>query len=258
MQHSPPDSAQTAAADASIELSIVIPAFNEEPVLQKCLEAVEDYAQKQTPTYEIIVVDDGSADRTSEIARAFKSGRNHMALLNNDRNRGKGFAVQRGMLAARGKLILFLDADLSTRPEEFDHLKEWFQQGYDSVIGTRRTEGAHIERHQSFLREKMGTIFTLLSRWLLGLTVSDFTCGFKCFSLEAAHSIFSLQTLHDWSFDAEILYIAKRQGFRVKEVPVNWKNADDSKVHIIRDSIRSLVGLLRIRINSLRGKYGLS
>ncbi len=255
MQQSPPESTKKAALADSIELSIIIPAFNEELVLLECLKTVEDYAEKQGNSYEIIVIDDGSSDRTSDITQTFMADRNTIILLNNDRNRGKGYTVQRGMLKARGNLVLFLDADLSTQPKEFDHFKKWFDHGYEVVIGTRRTEGAEIAQNQSFLREKMGAIFTLLSRWLLGLSVSDFTCGFKCFSLKAAQSIFSLQRINDWSFDAEILHISKRQGFRIKEVPVQWKNAEDSKVQLIRDSIRSLLSLLRIRLNSLQGRY---
>ena len=231
MQQSPPESTKKAALADSIELSIIIPAFNEELVLLECLKTVEDYAEKQGNSYEIIVIDDGSSDRTSDITQTFMADRNTIILLNNDRNRGKGYTVQRGMLKARGNLVLFLDADLSTQPKEFDHFKKWFDHGYEVVIGTRRTEGAEIAQNQSFLREKMGAIF------------------------KAAQSIFSLQRINDWSFDAEILHISKRQGFRIKEVPVQWKNAEDSKVQLIRDSIRSLLSLLRIRLNSLQGRY---
>lgn len=237
------------------ELSIVIPAFNEERVLRKCLEAVEGYVRAKQIMYEILIVDDGSTDRTREIARGYSDQNGRVRLLTNDQNRGKGFAVRQGMLAAGGKWILFMDADLSTAPEEFDHMKDWFDRGYSIVIGTRRSKGATIERHQSWVRESMGKVFTALSRGVLRASVSDFTCGFKGFSREAARTVFSRQRLNDWSFDAEILHIAKRRGIPIKEIPVHWANAGDSKVHIVKDTFRSFFGLLRIVVHSLSGKY---
>ncbi|MFQ5911838.1 MAG: dolichyl-phosphate beta-glucosyltransferase [Nitrospinota bacterium] len=255
LRQRPPEDARAVAGETAIELSIVIPAFNEQRTLRLCLETVERYAQSRGYTYEILIVDDGSADRTRGIARQYMAGRNHIRLLANDQNRGKGYAVRQGMLAARGNLVLFMDADLSTRPEELDRMREWFDRGFPVVIGTRRAEGAIIARHQSFLRETMGTIFTLLSRVLLKTPGSDFTCGFKCFRREAAQSLFSRQTLDDWSFDAEVLHIAQRRGIAVKEVPVRWTNAENSKVHIIRDAVRSFLGLLCILWKSLSGRY---
>ena len=159
------------------------------------------------------------------------------------------------MLAAQGDWVLFMDADLSTRPEELDRMKEWFDRGFPVIIGTRRIQGAKITRHQSFLRENMGSLFTLLSRGLLRLSVSDFTCGFKCFTREAAQTLFARQKWDDWSFDAEILHIAKRRGIPVKEIPVQWANAEGSKVHIVRDAVRPLLGLFRILWNSLCRRY---
>ncbi|MBI2880243.1 MAG: glycosyltransferase family 2 protein [Candidatus Tectomicrobia bacterium] len=254
-QPGPPGSSPEAAGETAPGLSIVIPAFNEEQVVSKCLDTVERHARSRGYTYEILVVDDGSADRTREVVRQYMAGKNHIRLLSNEQNRGKGFAVRRGMLAARGDLVLFMDADLSTSPEELDKMKEWIDRGFPVVIGTRRTEGATIARHQSFLREKMGSVFTLLSRELLRIPVSDFTCGFKCFSRDAARTLFSRQTLDDWSFDAEILHIAKRRGIPIKEVPVRWANAEDSKVHLIRDTLRSLLGLFRILRNAFGHRY---
>ncbi len=241
------------------ELSVVIPAFNEERVLGKCLELVERYVRARDFTFEILVVDDGSTDRTREVAGEYSARSDHVRLLANDRNRGKGFAVRQGMLAARGKQILFMDADLSTAPEEFDRMKDWFDRGYAIVIGTRRSAGATIDRHQSFVRETMGKIFTAISRIILRTSVSDFTCGFKAFSHAAAQSVFSRQRLNDWSFDAEVLHIAQRRGIPIKEIPVHWADTEDSKVHIVQDTFRSLLGLLRILLNSILGKYdGLS
>ncbi len=250
-----PGGAQNDPTEKTLDLSFVIPAFNEEPVLQACLDSVDRYGRASGCSYEILVVDDGSTDRTREIALEFSAGRNHFSLLNNDRNRGKGYAVKRGMLAARGELILFLDADLSTHPQELDRMTEWLKRGFPVVIGTRRIEGSQITKHQSFVREKMGSAFTLISRCILGLGVSDFTCGFKCFHRDAAQALFSRQQLNDWSFDAEVLHIAKKLDIGVKEVPVQWANAGDSKVNLLRDAARSLLGLLRIRWNSLAGRY---
>ncbi len=238
-----------------MDLSIVIPAYNEERSLARCLTRVRDFVSARGLEYEILVVNDGSTDGTAELVRASMGDRGDLQLLSNGCNRGKGYAVKQGVLAARGDVVLFMDADLSTPVEEWDRMQEWFEKGFPVVIGTRRTAGAQIEQHQSFLREWMGRVFTSLSRGSTGTSVSDFTCGFKTFRREAAKEIFSRQTLDDWSFDAEILCIAGRRGIKVKEIPVRWSNAGGSRVHLLRDSLRSFLGLLKVRFNVLRGLY---
>ncbi len=238
-----------------MDLSIVIPAYNEERSLARCLTRVRGFASARGLKYEILVVNDGSTDGTAELVRGCMGDRRDLQLLSNGYNRGKGYVVKQGVLAARGDIVLFMDADLSTPVEEWDQMREWFEKGFSVVIGTRRTAGARIERHQPFLREWMGRVFTSLSRGFTGTSVSDFTCGFKTFSREAAREIFSRQTLDDWSFDAEILCIASRRGIKVKEVPVQWSNAGGSRVHLLRDALRSFLGLLKVRFNILRRLY---
>jgi dolichyl-phosphate beta-glucosyltransferase len=236
-------------------LSIVIPAYNEEKRIGNRLGEVIAYLEGLNLAYELIIVDDGSTDATVGVVNQATSGNSNARILQNEANRGKGAAVRKGMLDAQGEYVLFTDADLSTPIAELDQVWTWFEQAYDVVIGSRRTSGARIEGHQPWLRESMGRVFTRLTNLLVTKERSDVTCGFKCFRRPVARDLFSQQRLDDWSFDAEILSIASKHGYRIKEIPVHWHDDPATKVRLFRDTISSLLGLLRIRLNDYLGRY---
>ena len=239
-------------------LSIVIPAFNEEKRIGKTLEEVAAYLESSPFPAEIIVVDDGSIDNTVKISKEIAQRCNLcLQVIQNDKNEGKGFAVKRGVLSANGDYIMFMDADHSTSIKELEKFLPWLQSGYDVVIGSRKTEGASILLHQPWYRENMGKVFTILANSLLRLNVSDITCGFKCFSNSAAQNLFSRQILKDWSFDAEILFLARQLGFRIKEIPVSWKDTPNTRVRLVKDAWKSLLGFLKIKLNQWKGLYSI-
>ncbi|HET9494057.1 MAG TPA: dolichyl-phosphate beta-glucosyltransferase [Chloroflexia bacterium] len=236
-------------------LSVVIPMYNEAHRLRRSLPKLEGYFRSRPYTVELVVVDDGSSDDTLELAREILAGHPNVNVIESKPNRGKGHAVKVGMLAARGEIVLFTDADLSTPPDEIEKFWEWFDKGYDVVIGSRKMKGAHIERHQPLWRENLGKVFTWLTNRIATRGISDITCGFKAFTHDAAQELFSRSIIDDWSFDAEVLFIAQQQGKRIKEVPVRWHDERGTKVRILRDATRAMLGLLKIRLNGLKGVY---
>lgn len=238
--------------DSKVFLSAVIPVYNEQGKIESTYRTIKRYLDNQRYNYEIIIVDDGSKDETSHIIERLIKADINIKIYLNPNNLGKGAAVKRGILKSNGKYILFLDADLSTPIEELEKFLPWFNEGFDIVIGSRRTAGANIQKHQLLHREFMGIVYTWLANKLLLLEVSDITCGFKCFKKEVALDIFQKQRSADWSFDAEILSIARRRHYKIKEVPVNWWNYPRSHVVLFRDSIKSFFGLIKIRINKYR------
>ena len=239
---------------ANPQLSVVIPAYNEEASIRKTVESVRTYLTESKISHELLVVDDGSTDRTAEIVLEVAKSVPSLRLLRSG-HRGKGGAVKLGMLEAAGEQVLFMDADLSTPIEELQKYLPWLHDGYDVVIGSRKMPGASVTVHQPPLREAMGKVFTWLTNVLLGTRVSDITCGFKCFSAKAASEIFRRQRIDGWGFDAEILFIAGRCGFRIKEVPVVWADDASTKVRLLKDAVRSLKELLEIRLSAWRGQY---
>jgi dolichyl-phosphate beta-glucosyltransferase len=237
-------------------LSVVIPAYNEAARIGEPLRRIAQHLRARALPSELVVVDDGSSDGTADVVRLVgEQLAIPVRLIRSERNRGKGHAVKVGMTNARGRAVLMTDADLSTPIEELDKLLPHLRDGTEVVIGSRKMAGAVIEVRQPLLREMMGRMFTQLTR-LLVVRVSDVTCGFKLFSRRAAHEVFSRVTLDDWSFDAEALFVARRLGFGIREVPVLWRDAAGTKVHRGRDAVRAAVGLLRIVANSARGRYG--
>lgn len=241
-----------------LDLSVVIPAWNEERRIVPSLEHALPVLARLVPRHEIVVVDDGSSDRTLEVARALCERHGHrFAGFRLEHNRGKGGAVRAGMLAARGRHILFCDADQSTPMESLEAFLPLMEHGAPVVIGTRKSREARITQHQPWLRETLGKGFTLLARTLIGVQVTDFTCGFKLFRRDAARLIFERQTVEDWSFDAEILFLARALDFPIREVPVTWTNDTDTRVRLVRDTLNSLAGLLRIRRQQRAGRYNL-
>jgi len=240
----------------TLDLSIVIPAFNEESRLPKTLDCIFAYLQARSRRAEVIVVDDGSSDRTPEVVSAFRKKYPGLRLVSNTGNRGKGFSVRHGILEARGEIALFSDADLSTPIEEADKLLAALrEQGYDAAIGSRAMDRSLIEVHQSVIREQAGIFFNRVVRWIMGIEFSDTQCGFKSFRRERARIIFEQQRIERFGFDPEILFLAKRNGLRVAEIPVRWSHDSATKVKVVADGIRMFLDLLLIRWYAIRGYY---
>lgn len=229
-----------------IYLSIIIPAYNEERKIVSTLARVLKYLSTKHYLWEIILVDDDSIDRTSEAARGMIKDE-RLTVIKNPVNQGKGYSVKKGVLASKGDIILFSDADLSTPIEELDKMLLWFNEGYDIVIGSRALPESSIEIRQLWYREIMGKTFNLLVRTFVLSGFGDTQCGFKCFKREAALKVFNLQKINGFAFDVEILLIAERLRLKVKEVPIVWINSPESKVHLIRGSFSMLWELFKIK-----------
>jgi glycosyltransferase involved in cell wall biosynthesis len=237
-------------------LSVIIPAYNEEVRLPKTLGSIFTYLQAQPYRSEVIVVNDGSSDRTSEIVNACAQKYPGLRMLSKPINRGKGDSTRRGMLEARGEIALFTDADLSTPIEEAGKLLAPLRdRGYDVAIGSRAVDRNLIEVHQSVIREQAGIFFNRLVRWITGVRFSDTQCGFKAFRLPRARIIFEQQRVERFGFDPEILFLAARHGLRVVEVPVRWSHDSASKVNVAADGFLMFLDLLLIRWNAVRGRY---
>lgn len=245
--------------NASIpELSIIIPAFNEEKRLGDTLARIRDYFASRSPAFagtEIIVVDDGSTDGTARVAREWLQSMPCLRVVSNETNRGKGYSVRQGMLQARGRIALFTDADLSSPIEECERLFAAIQAGNDVAIGSRAIDRTLIVVHQSRFREVAGIVFNRFVRLFTGLPIEDTQCGFKAFRLPACRIIFEQQRIAGFGFDPEILFLARRHGLRIAEVPVHWSHNPATKVHVYRDSIEMFFDLLRIRLNGAFGRY---
>jgi len=239
-----------------LDLSVVIPAFNEERRLPRTLDSIAGYLASRPYRAEIIVVDDGSVDSTAAVANLYREKFPELRLFSNGTNRGKGFSVRRGMLEARGEIALFTDADLSTPIGETDKLLSALgERGYDGAIGSRALDRSLIEIHQSWIREQAGIFFNRIVRWILGIPFHDTQCGFKAFRRKEARIIFEQQSIERFGFDPEILFLARRNGLRVAEVPVRWSHDAGTKVNVAADGTRMFLELLWIRWNALRGKY---
>lgn len=229
-------------------LSLVIPAYNEERRLGPALEAATAYLEQRGQPWELLVVDDGSRDATAARARAWAASHPQVRLLQNEVNRGKGYAVRRGLLAARGRYVGFMDADLSAPLENLERAWPWLEAGYDVAIGSRFLPGSEITAGQPRLRAASSWAIHLLIRQALGLEFRDTQCGFKLFRQEAARAIFSLARVEGFLFDAEALCLARRLGLAVKEFPITWRNDPDSRVRFRRHALPILVELVRIRL----------
>lgn len=236
-------------------ISVVIPAYREEGTLRDTFSKITGYLANKGNPYEILIVVDGSPDKTLEIAKEIATKDSNVKVLINERNRGKGFSVKRGMLEAAGDYVLFTDADLSTPIEELDKLLFALRQDCDVAIGSRALPGSQIKIHQPFYREYSGRAFNLIMRLITFLNIKDTQCGFKCFTKKAAKDVFKRQMLDGFSFDVEDLYIAKKLGYRIKEVPVVWINSESTTVSFIKHSIQMFIDLLRIRLNDYKSRY---
>jgi dolichyl-phosphate beta-glucosyltransferase len=230
-------------------VSIVIPAYNEVLRLEASIRALREYLSAAEWTSEVILVVERSTDGTLELARKLVAGDPIFDVIGNETQRGKGYAVRTGMLRARGEIVFFMDADLSTPLGEVDHFLARFstEPPVDVLVGNRQHARSQILRYQSVVRRKMGQTFNAILRIASGIRIADTQCGFKAFRRAAAKSIFELQQLDGFAFDVEVLLLAERLGFKVGDMPVQWWNAEGSKVHIVRDSWRMLCDALRVR-----------
>lgn len=234
-------------------LSVIIPAYNEERRLPATLEKLQAYLSRQSFTYEIWVVDNGSTDRTADLVREY--GRRFPAIqLAQTRLRGKGIAVRTGMLRAAGRYRFFCDADLSMPVEEFERFYPPRLADADVAIGSREAKGARRFDEPPY-RHFTGRIFSLAVKLLILHGYEDTQCGFKCFRDAAAEDLFSRQRFNGWSFDVEVLYLARQRGYRIREVPISWYYQSDSRIRLVGDSLRMFTDLLRIRWNGMRGIY---
>jgi dolichyl-phosphate beta-glucosyltransferase len=237
-------------------LSVIIPAYNEEKRLPTTLEEIDKYLSKQTYDYEIIVISDGSKDNTVNIVRSYSLKIKNLKLIDNKENHGKGYVVRQAMLQAKGDYRLFTDADNSTSIDQVEKMWPFFERDYDIVIGSRDVKGAVLAVPQSFQRRILGDTFNLVVKIVAGFWgISDTQCGFKGFTARAAESIFPKCKIDRWAFDVEILVIAKKMGYKIKEMPVTWINDPNSKVKL-KGMIKMLFEVLQIRLNSIKGKYG--
>ncbi len=236
------------------ELSIVIPSFNEELRLPVTLAQVSAYIRASKRETEVIVVDDGSTDRTADVANSFRGEIQRLRVVANKKNRGKGYSVRHGMLEARGRVVLFTDADLSAPIDETDKLLAALAD-HDVAIGSRALNRSLISVRQSVFRESAGIIFNFIVRAILRLPFVDTQCGFKAFRRERCRVIFQQQRIERFGFDPELLYLARHHGLSAVEIPVRWAHSPATKVSMWRDSIQMFLDVFIIRWNALTGRY---
>lgn len=232
----------------SMYLSLVIPVFNEEKRLPKNLPQIIKYLKKQNYSWEIIVINDGSIDRTEDIAKKLLKNIAHQLVGYAD-NKGKGAAVKTGILLAKGKYIVFTDIDLSTPISELPKILQALKT-HEIAIGVRRHPQSQVIRHQPFLREFLGQIFTKLTNYLVAPGIYDVTCGFKGFQKEAAYRLFRKSTIEGWAFDAEIIFLARKNKYRIAQIPVTWRNDPATRVKMLHDGLQSFFDLIKIRFFS--------
>ncbi|HUO61215.1 MAG TPA: dolichyl-phosphate beta-glucosyltransferase [Candidatus Acidoferrales bacterium] len=236
-------------------VSIIIPAYNESDRIGRTLEQVFAYLEEQQLNAEVIVVDDGSRDNTAEVVNGFAAHHPNLRVLHNPGNRGKGYSVRNGMLNARGDILLFTDADLSSPIEEAPKLFEALANGSEVAFGSRWVETELQTEPQPILRRIAGRLYNILLRVFLGLHYEDTQCGFKAFNRRAAEVVFTRQRIERWGFDPELLFIARKFGLRLTEVPVKWAHDDRSKINPLLDGIKMFGEMLSIRWWSLTGRY---
>lgn len=237
-------------------LSVVIPAFNEASRIGPNLQRVFGYLDSRGRRAEILVVSDGSSDATEQQVLQLAEGRQDVSVIENGVNRGKGFSVRRGVLEASGSHILFCDADGSTPIEELDKLLAAIDAGCDVAIGSRALPQSDIRQAQPWWRETMGRMFNGFVQVTALPGIRDTQCGFKCFTRQAARLIFPRQRIDRFGFDVEVLWLARKLGLKIAEVPVAWIDHPGSTVHPVRDSSRMLVDVVRVRLHDMRGDYG--
>lgn len=238
---------------SDVFLSIIIPVYNEERRLPATLEQVFSFLQDQPYSAEVLVVENGSQDKTLAIATEFARAHPQLRVLQSKR-KGKGIAVQQGMLAARGEYRFMCDADFSMPVSEINRFLPPVLTGADIAIASREAPGA-VRYNEPHYRHMVGRMFNGLIRLIALPGLHDTQCGFKCFRAEAARELFGQQTISGWSFDVEVLFIARQRGYRIVELPIPWYFNPESKISVLRDAARMAVDLFAIRLNALRGMY---
>jgi dolichyl-phosphate beta-glucosyltransferase len=235
-------------------LSVIVPAYNEAERIPLTLLDMDKRLSEATFSYEILVINDGSKDKTAEIVEKMAKTIPHLVLINNEKNQGKGGVVRDGMLAAKGQYRIFTDADNSTSIEQFEKMLPFFADGYEVVIGSRAVKGAHLEPAQPFYRRILGRVSNLIIQAVNLPGIWDTQCGFKAFTAEAAERIFPLTKINGWGFDIEALALARSLGYRIKEVPVHWVN--DAASHVkLSAYLKVFVENVKIRVWLIIGSY---
>jgi dolichyl-phosphate beta-glucosyltransferase len=237
------------------EISIIIPAYNESARISNALTEVVSCVRERAWHAEILVVNDGSTDRTVDIVQEFSQKNPEVRLLDNFRNRGKGYSVRNGMLHAVGDMVMFTDADLSAPMQEAELLFDALRDGADIAIGSRWLERGRQTVKQPLYRQFFGRCFNAITRVVMGLPFADTQCGFKAFRRPVAHTIFQLQRIERWGFDPELLFIAIKRGFTVKEVPVTWGHDERSRLSYLKDGINMLEEIAYVRWEAFAGAY---
>lgn len=233
------------------EISVIIPVYRDEERLKKSLPTIVRYLTDNFKRFEIIITLDPPKGSTDKVAKDIYKD---TILIENKKRMGKGYSVKRGMLAARYDPVLFLDADLSTPIEETEILIPHLKDNH-IIIGSRNLKESKIKKRQPLLRSTLGNIFPFFVQTLIIRDIKDTQCGFKMFRKETIQPIFSRQNIDGFAFDAELLLIAKKLGYKIKEIPVEWTNSDDSRVNVFKDSIRMAIEVTKIFINKKRGYY---
>lgn len=237
------------------QISVVIPAFNEADKIGLSIDTIWKYLNGRFKKFEIIVVDDGSTDNTSAIVSSLADDNPAIKLIRLPQNRGKGASVREGMLSASSNLILMCDADLSAPIEELEKLLPWMQEGFEIIAGSRAIKGSEIVVRQPWFRERMGKIFGMLARMIVIGGIMDMQCGFKLFTKQAANDIFTRARVDRFAFDVEALFLARKMGYQIKEVPITWSHSQNTKVRLLIDSLYMAFDLVRIRMYNLAGYY---
>lgn len=240
----------------SIYLSVVIPVYNEDILIKNTIQETVKFLNSHSFNYEIIIVDDGSRDNTIKIAKETAEELNsNIIILKNDVNYGKGYSLKKGIMSAKGEIILFFDADLSTPLKALNEMLPFFDQGYDIVMSSRHLPDSEILVRQSRIREFAGKIFYKIIFSFFLKDITDTNCGFKAYQRAIGQKLYSLLTINRWGFDAEIIYLAQKLGCKIKEIPVSWSNKVNSKVKIVSAILGTIKELVQIKINDWKGRY---
>jgi dolichyl-phosphate beta-glucosyltransferase len=236
-------------------VSIVIPAYNESARIGGALDAVLRCIRERDWHAEVVVVNDGSTDNTVEVVREYAAKNAEVRLLQNPKNRGKGYSVRHGVLQSVGEIVMFTDADLSAPIEEAERLFAALRQGADIAIGSRWLDRSRQTLKQPFYRQFFGRCFNAITRLIMGLPFADTQCGFKAFHRSVAQTIFQLQRIERWGFDPELLFIALKRGYKIQEVPVTWGHDERSRLSYLKDGMKMLEEIAYIRWQAFAGKY---
>ena len=238
-------------------ISFIIPVYNEQNCLERNMARLIGYVQGLGRPYELIIVDDGSIDDSLKISRQLSHQNSNIRVLEREKNRGKGDAVRAGMLMAKGRYRIFLDADLAVPVNHIGSSLDCLDSGAQVVIGSRHLPGSCIKLHEKPLRRTLGSIYRCLTLWAFRLRVTDITCGFKGFDESAAREVFGRSKIPRWGYDAEILFLSQRLGYTIHEIPVDWRHSFDSAVRIVSDSFRTMTEMFQIYLNYFSGNYNL-